>query len=271
MPRLAVLGEPIAHSRSPVMHSAALEELGLAGAWTYEAIEVPAEEFDGLVRSLAGRGFAGVNVTVPHKLRALALADEASVAAREVGAANTLTFAKGRITADNTDVIGIADAFPGTVRGARALVLGAGGSARAAVWALREAGADVAVWNRTAERAAALAAEMGVEAASGTAGFKIWVNATTVGMDTPDGGHHLAEARVANLKDLPIADDGLDAEVVMDLAYGKRETALIEAARQAGARTVDGLEVLARQGAASLRIWTGESPSLETMLRAARG
>ena len=94
MPRLAVLGQPVSHSRSPAMHSAALAEMGL-GEWSYEAIEVSPEGFEELVRSLPEQGFAGVNVTVPHKLSALAVADEATDAAREIGAANTLTFAGG--------------------------------------------------------------------------------------------------------------------------------------------------------------------------------
>src|SRR5687767_7982509 len=103
MPRLAVLGQPVSHSRSPAMHSAALAELGLGGEWTYEAIEVSPSGFDELVRSLPGMEFRGVNVTVPHKVAALAVADSASEAARAIGAANTLTFAGGNIHADNTD------------------------------------------------------------------------------------------------------------------------------------------------------------------------
>ena len=107
MPRLAVLGRPVAHSRSPAMQNAALAELGLAGEWSYEAIEVAPEDFAELVRSLPGEGFAGVNVTVPHKLAALAVADAASAAAHAIGAANTLSFARRRIAAENTDASGI--------------------------------------------------------------------------------------------------------------------------------------------------------------------
>ena len=137
--RLAVLGQPISHSRSPAMHTAALAELGLADEWSYEAIEVAPEDFDERVRAMPGEGFVGANVTVPHKLAALAIADEASEAARAIGAANTLTFADGRIAAENTDATGLLDALPESPSGARALVLGAGGSARAVVWALVDA------------------------------------------------------------------------------------------------------------------------------------
>lgn len=251
------------------MHTAALAALGLSPEWSYEAIEVSPEDFSGLVRSLPGDGFAGVNVTVPHKLRALAVADTASAAARAIGAANTLTFAEGRIHAENTDAIAIAEALAGSADGKKALVLGAGGSARAAVWALREAGAEVNIWNRTAERAEMLAAEfkVGLDAENP----QIVVNATTVGLETANGVHPLRGSGGSDLKALPVFDDGLQAEVVMDLVYGLRETELIAAAKTAGATTVDGLEILVRQGGASLRTWTGTDPPLDVMRCAARG
>jgi len=250
------------------MHSAALAEMGLAQEWTYEAIEVSPEDFEGLVRSLPEQGFRGVNVTIPHKVAALSIADEASEAAREIGAANTLGFADGLIAAENTDAAAIAEALPYAPRGARALVLGAGGSARAAVWALREAGAEVNVWNRTSAKAEALADEMGV--GLDPRDPEIVVNATAVGLEAATGVQPLSERGEPDLKPFPVFDDGLKAEVVMDLVYGSRETDLIEAARAAGAATVDGLEILARQGAASLRLWTGMEPPLGTMRRAAR-
>ncbi len=132
------------------MQNAALAELGLGGTWSYEAIEVEPEGFEELVRSLPGAGFAGVNVTLPHKEAALALADRASAAATAIGAANTLSFGGGEVAAENTDAPALIEALPRPAAGARALVMGAGGSARACAWALREAGAEVAIWNRTA-------------------------------------------------------------------------------------------------------------------------
>lgn len=267
MPRLAVLGQPVAHSRSPAMHTAALTEMGIGGEWTYEAIEVSPEGFDDLVRSLSAKGFRGVNVTVPHKVAALAIAGVASDAAYEIGAANTLTFANGRIEAENTDAEGIVGSLPHSPAGMTALVLGAGGSARAAVWALKEAGADVSVWNRTESKARALAAELGVEAGARPA--QIVVNATTVGLQGAHEGQHLHGGGLPHLKHLLAPDDGLKVEVVLDLVYASKETDLITAAKTAGAVAVGGLEVLARQGAASLRIWTGKDPPLQTMRRAA--
>ncbi|HEX4304773.1 MAG TPA: shikimate dehydrogenase, partial [Solirubrobacterales bacterium] len=107
MPSLAVIGHPVAHTRSPDMQTAALAELGLAGEWTYGAIDVDPESFEVEVAELAAAGdYAGVNVTLPHKEAALAIADEASEGARAIGAANTLTFSDGRIAAANTDAGG---------------------------------------------------------------------------------------------------------------------------------------------------------------------
>ncbi len=268
--RLAVLGQPISHSRSPAMHSAALAELGLAPEWSYEAIEVSPGDFETRVLAMPDQGFVGANVTVPHKVRALELAEEASAAAREIGAANTLSFGGGKIVADNTDAAGFLNALPDSPAGKRALVMGAGGSARAVAWALVTGGAAVRIWNRTAAKAERLAAELGGEAVDAGAGrlsvgdFDLVVNATTVGMGAPD-------ERSADLKSLPIDADGLgERHQLVDLAYGPVETELARAAKARGATVVDGLEVLVRQGAASLRIWTGLEPPVETMRRAAR-
>jgi shikimate dehydrogenase len=264
--RLAVLGQPISHSRSPAIHTAALAELGLSGEWSYEAIEVSPDGFDARVRAMPGEGFVGANVTVPHKLAALALADQASEAARAIGAANTLSFAGGRIAAENTDAAGFLDSLPAPPAGKRALVLGAGGSARAVVWALVAGDAEVSIWNRTQEKAERLAAELGTQAgASGD--FDLLVNATTVGMGTAGGPAELG----ADLKALHLDADSLDERhQVVDLAYGSDETELVRVAKARGATVVDGLEVLVRQGAASLRIWTGMDPPIETMRQAAR-
>jgi shikimate dehydrogenase len=276
MPRLAVLGYPVSHSRSPAMHNAALAELGLADEWSYEAIEVAPDAFADLVRELPGDGFAGVNVTVPHKLEALRIADFASDAASAIGAANTLSFAGhgGAISAENTDATGLLAAIDAPVHGLRTLVVGAGGSARAAIWALHNAGAEVHVWNRTSSRAAALALEFGVETAPNlapglvsSAPYDLVINATTVGLE--QAATHAPTP--ADLKAHPVDADSIDAKkTVVDLVYGTHETALAARARASGARVIDGFEVLIHQGAASLRIWIGIEPPLETMRRAAR-
>jgi shikimate dehydrogenase len=280
--RLTVLGHPVAHSRSPAMHNAALAELGMAGEWSYEApIDVAPEDFERKVRELAAADFAGVNVTVPHKEAALRLADTASPEAEAIGAANTLVFSAVRVEAHNTDAGGLLAALPGSLRTRRALVLGAGGAARAAIWALARSGAaldagsappegadggiepiEVDVWNRTGQRAAAVAARLGGRpvACFEPSDYGLIVNATAVGLHGEDPFEHL-----------PLRPGSFREQVVVDMVYGDRPSKLIEVARAEGADTVDGIEVLVRQGAISFQIWTGRKPPLDAMRAAARG
>jgi shikimate dehydrogenase len=246
-----VLGFPVRHSRSPAMMNAAFAELGLD--WRYLHLPVPPALFADTVRALPGSGYRGANVTIPHKLAAHAIADELSEAATAIRAVNTLSFEGGRIAGDNTDAGGLIDALGGA-RPATALVLGAGGAARAAVWALREAGAEVSVWNRTRARARALADEFGVGAAERPDATELLVNATSVGLE-PD----------AELEALPL----VDAATVVDLVYGTGPTAFARRAEARGARVVDGLDVLVHQGARSLERWTGRQAPVETMREAA--
>ena len=266
--RLAVLGQPISHSLSPVMHNAAFAALGLADEWVYEAIELSVEEFDDGTRDLARRGFVGANVTVPHKRAALSLADDATRRAREIGAANTLTFDAGSIRADNTDAPGLIAALREDPSDVRALVLGAGGSARAVVWALARAGAHVSVWNRTAENAEALADAFEVttlrpDGPLPLSDYELIVHATAVGLGGP---------RASDLDQLHVVEADLDADhTVVDLVYGEESTSLLRAAEAAGATTVDGREILVRQGAESFRIWTGLEPPLDAMRTAVGG
>lgn len=273
MPRLAVIGHPVAHSRSPAMQNAALAALGLGEEWRYEALDVTAEGFEERVRAMAGEGFAGANVTVPHKQAALALADTPSEMAREIGAANTLVFADAEIHAHNTDADGFLAALAEPPRGRRALVLGAGGAARAVVWALAREGAEVEVWNRTAERAERLCAELGgtpiAVGETGGAGkrpcgldqsaYELIVNTSAAGLDGEDP-----------FQSLPLVADRFSAEqTVVDMVYGEDFSPLLAAAASAGATVVDGIEILVQQGGLSLRIWTGREPPLEVMRAAA--
>jgi shikimate dehydrogenase len=274
MKRLAVIGHPVSHSRSPAMQNAAIDALGLDG-WRYEAIDVSPDEFAARVRELGAEGFVGANATIPHKEAALAVADDASAAAAEIGAANTLSFTEEGIRADNTDAPGLIAALPGPPSGLGALVLGAGGSARAAAWALARQGARVEVWNRSAERAETLVRDLtgavaesageleavGSERARGP-GHELIVNCTSVGMSGDAADPFQA---------LPIDPERLGAQViVVDLVYGESDTELVREARSRGAVVVDALEVLVRQGAESLRIWTGLEPPLDAMREAAR-
>jgi shikimate dehydrogenase len=261
MERLGVLGWPIRHSRSPAMFRAAFAALGMTD-WHYGLLPVPPELFDETVRALPGAGFTGANVTMPHKHAALALADEPTERARAIGAANTLTFAGDRILADNTDAPGLIDALPFSPAGRRALVLGAGGTARAAVWALLDAGAaEVLVWNRTPQRAARLCDELGGRAVTRPEAADLLVQTTSVGHDDEDHFEHL-----------PLERDALGAYAcVVDYVYAGGRSALLDAASAAGAAVVDGQELLVRQGARGFERWTGIAPPLDAMRAGVRG
>jgi shikimate dehydrogenase len=262
--RLGVLGWPVAHSRSPLIQNAALRTVGLGG-WRYQLLPVPPGLFGETVRALPRAGFRGANVTIPHKQAALAVADTASAAARAIGAANTLLFERssGSIEADNTDAPAIIAALPWPARGRTALVLGAGGSARAAVWALLDAGAaEVRVWNRTPERARALCDELGggvlVDRAEPA---EILVHCTSRGLDGSE----------PMFKGLPLgADDVSGYDCVVDLVYTHTETPLVRAARERGIPVADGLELLVRQGALSFERFTGVAAPVDVMHAAAQ-
>jgi shikimate dehydrogenase len=264
--RLGVLGWPVAHSRSPAMQNAALAAAGLTH-WRYQLLPVPPELFAELVRALPGASFRGVNVTIPHKGAALALSTAPTDRARAIGAANTLTFEPGEeIVADNTDAPAILAALPLSIAGRSALVLGAGGSARAAVWALLDAGArEVRVWNRSADRARQLAHALGAiplpaVPAAGALPADVLVNCTSVGLDGFDPFDRL-----------PLdADDLGKYGCVVDLVYTAGGTALVAAALKRGVPVVDGLELLVRQGALSFERFTGRPAPVEAMRAAVR-
>jgi shikimate dehydrogenase len=308
---LGVLGWPVAHSRSPAMHNAALTALGMTEDWHYQRLPVTPELFAETTRALGGAGFSGANVTIPHKQAALALADRASEAARAIGAANTLSFhADGTIAAENTDAPGLIAAMEGEagwadgpvagwvdgpvagwaegradepargravkregeregghpIRGRTVLVLGAGGSARAAIWALREAGAsEVSVCNRTHERALALARELGVRAVDRPERADILVNCTSVGLQLSASEGNDPYNQLGLLH-----DQVGEYSYVVDLVYRNGQTPLLAAAERHGVRTLDGLEILVAQGALSFELWTGRQAPREIMRHAAR-
>jgi shikimate dehydrogenase len=262
-PLCGVLGYPVAHSRSPAIQNAAFEACGLD--WRYVKLPVRPELFEATVVALPQSGYRGANVTIPHKVAALKVADVPSPAARAIGAANTLVFGDGRIDADNTDAGGLLEALGAPVTGLRATVLGAGGAGRAAAWALRDAGAaEVVVWNRTPERAEALARELEVSAATAPGPADLLVNATSVGLDQAPSDDALAA--------LGLRDADPPATVV-DLVYrgDGGPTPVAAWAARGGANVVDGLEVLVRQGALSFTLWTGLPAPLDAMRAAARG
>jgi shikimate dehydrogenase len=262
--RLGVIGWPVSHSRSPAMFEAAFAACALS-EWSYQRLPLAPELFEQSTRALGASGFVGANVTIPHKERALALADRASDAARAIGAANTLTFLEdGTIEAQNTDAPGLIAALGRSPRGLSALVLGAGGSARAVVWALLDAGASrVSVWNRTPDRARALAGDLGAEVVSSPAPAEILVNCTSVGLER-------SASEPEELNQLGLNADQVGRyPYVIDLVYREGLTPLLAAAQAHGLATVSGLDVLVAQGALSFERWTGLQAPLPAMRRGA--
>ncbi|MEA2626868.1 MAG: shikimate dehydrogenase [Candidatus Binatota bacterium] len=271
---IAILGDPVEHSRSPAMHNAAFAALGLD--YVYLALRVvPAD----LRRALAGvraLGLAGLNVTVPHKERILPLLDEVSPLAREIGAVNTVVRRSERLVGDNTDGRGFARALARggfRPRGKRVVLLGAGGSARAVGWTLVRAGAArITVLNRTAGRAAMLARWLGrggrTETASGpldqaedarlVRDADLIVNCTSIGLDGRSRPPLAISATPPGCR-------------IQDLVYGSRDTPLVRQARRLGRTAEGGLAMLLEQAALAFRLWTARSAPLEIMERALRG
>jgi shikimate dehydrogenase len=245
------------------MMQAALSAAGLSG-WRYQLLPIPPDLVAETVRALPAAGFRGVNVTIPHKAAALALSDVASDAASAIGAANTLLFEPdGVIMAENTDAPALLTALPVPPARATALVLGAGGSASAAVWAMLSAGAsEVRIWNRNPERARRLAERFQARAVHTVEPADLLIHCTPVGM----GGD------LDTFKQLPLAADELAMfGCVVDFVYGEEETPLVRSARRLNVPVVDGLDLLVGQGALSFQHFTGLPAPIEEMRAAARG
>ena len=264
-PRVACLiGWPAAHSRSPLIHHYWLRKLGIEGGYSIEA--VPPEGFSDFVRRLSAHGFVGANVTIPHKERALALSLP-DARARAVGAANTLWIESGELRSTNTDVEGFLANLDACAAGwdtaEEALVLGAGGAARAVVFALIERGiARIRLVNRTMERAQSLADQFGASvrvSAWDTIGEQLaraslLVNTTSLGM-------HGQPALDIDVGRLP------PQAVVTDLVYAPLETPLLIAAKAKGLKTADGLGMLLHQAVRGFELWFGQRPQVTAELR----
>lgn len=257
--KLGLIGDPVDHSLSPVMMRAALRARGLEG--DYHLLPTPARLLGERLDEVRA-DFRGVNVTVPHKRRVMDRLDAVEPEARRVGAVNVIVNEGGRLVGHNTDAAGFyralerADALPG-----EALVLGAGGAARAVVHALVSAGWLVGVHNRTLERAQRLVEELGGwlvvpgKLEKAVRRTPMLINATSVGLGDPNAS--------------PLPEGWLpEAGVVVDLVYAPLETRLLREARAAGLRTLDGLGMLLGQGALAFELWTGQ-PAPEAAMEAA--
>jgi shikimate dehydrogenase len=261
-----VCGHPIAHSRSPAIHGHWLARYGIAGSYT--AIDVAPDDFADFIRRIGENGYAGGNVTIPHKEAACRLVERRDQAAEEIGAVNTLWFEDGVLCGGNTDAVGFAanldDLAPGWAEnGGTAVVLGAGGAARAVLFALKQRGySDIRIVNRTAARAAELADHFGrgvtahaPEAAPDLLGeADLLVNTTALGM------HGNTEIAVDPAR-LP------DNAIVTDIVYVPLETPLLAAARRRGLKTVDGLGMLLYQAVPGFERWFGRRPEVDAELR----
>jgi shikimate dehydrogenase len=267
--KAGVMGWPIAHSRSPALHGWWLEQYGVDGAYVPMAVKPP--DLGTALRALPVLGFAGCNLTIPHKEPAVALIDRVDAVAGRIGAVNTIIVAgDGSLEGRNTDGYGflanLRNGEPGwSARRGAAVLIGAGGAARAIIVALLDDGApEIRVVNRTAGRAASLASEFGprivpiawAERREALAGAALLVNTTSQGMD--------GETAL----DLPLDALPLDA-LVNDAVYVPLETPLLEAARRRGNKVVDGLGMLLHQARPGFAAWFGIEPAVTPALRAA--
>lgn len=278
MPRIVgIIGDPIAHSLSPAMHNAAFAALDLP--WTYLAMRVRPADLAAAVRGLVALGWAGFNVTIPHKEAIIPLVHDLDADARRIGAVNTVRIEHGRLQGYNTDAPAVVEALQrggAAIAGSACLVLGAGGAGRAAAFALAgAAAARLVILNRTVERAARLAEAVAAAAPACTVrgaplepevvgravqDAAIVVQATPATMSAAMGG---AGGRAAWLDALRA---GLHSGMtVLDMVYTPRWTELLQAAREAGARPVSGLAMLVYQGAASFALWTGQAAPVDVM------
>ena len=247
-----VLGNPVRHSLSPIIHNGAFQRMGLNAA--YLAFEV--KNLEEAVRGIRGLGIRGVSVTIPFKTQIIPFLDQLEEVAGKIQAVNTIRQEGGKLIGYNTDWSGALGALEEKVdlTGKKVFLLGAGGAARAIAFGLKERGCRVFIGSRSPEKAAALAEELGVVhrplPIAGRLDADVLVNATSAGMSPND-------------EESPVPKEVLDKEMtVMDIVYKPLRTKLLREAEERGCRTIDGLEMLARQGAAQVEIWTGRKPEI---------
>jgi shikimate dehydrogenase len=263
MKKACVMGHPVAHSRSPMIHNHWLKQLGIPGV--YELKDLQPDEFVPFVTHLAANGYVGGNVTLPHKEAAYRIVAARDPASEAVGAVNTLWLENGRLMGGNSDVHGfianLDDRAPGwSVPGCKVVILGAGGASRSAVYAFRQRSVGVHIVNRTLSRAQELAQKFGATAHGWhevprlLSQADVLVNCTSLGMQGKDP----LQVDLTPLK---------KSAVVYDIIYVPLETALLAQARTRGHRTVDGLGMLLQQAGFGFRKWFGGDPKVTPELR----
>jgi shikimate dehydrogenase len=267
MKLFGVLGDPVSHSLSPVMHNAAFKALGMD--CEYHAFRVSPDSLHDAIHGAYALGFGGLNLTIPLKEKALEIVKPTELS-KKIGAVNTIDFKNG-IMGYNTDGLGASMALAGSgadIKGKNVLLLGAGGAARAIAFTLATEGAIVTIANRTPQRAISLAKEAarsGKVSASGLENLRILVknsdiliNSTSIGM-------------FPKVSDTLVTSDMMHRDlVVFDIVYNPLDTRLLREAKKAGAKTIDGVMMLVYQGAEAFKIWTGKTPPVDIMEKAVR-
>ena len=267
--RCGIVLHPASHTRSPAMHRRAYEVLGIRAR--YEVFDTPPAALGAIIARARAEGFRQLAISIPHKQAVMAHLDSIEETARRIGAVNTVTRveAKGgaKLVGANTDWLGLTRALARetSIRGRRAVVLGAGGTARAAAFALAQGGAQVQILNRSAARATALASDLGggICAAPGGLGalceleYDVLVNTTSVGLRSDESPVPAEALRTLN------ADS-----VVFDSVYEPEETRLLREARARGARCISGKWMLIEQALEQLRLWTGRAPDASVLAEA---
>lgn len=265
---LAIIGHPVSHSLSPLMHNSAFQALGLP--YLYAMYDIEPEGLSKAVQDLKSLGFVGYNVTIPHKQAIIQHLDGVDETAKAIRAVNTVSISNNKSLGYNTDVLGIVRALEplkNRIASQPVLVLGAGGAARAAVFALQRLvnATEITIAARSKERGASILADFKIKSGkivsfapaeinSVVSRCSLIVNATPVGM------HPLVD-------DSPLSDNAplIGGHIVFDLIYRPLETKLLRLAKKAGATAVGGLEILIQQGAAAFEIWTGKKMPLDTV------
>ncbi|VVB84610.1 Shikimate dehydrogenase (NADP(+)) [uncultured archaeon] len=267
MKLFGVLGNPVSHSLSPVMHNAAFKALGMD--CEYHAFRVSTENLEKALNGASALGFGGLNLTIPLKEKALDIVKPTELA-KQIGAVNTVDFKAGMV-GHNTDGIGAKMALSHAgivIRGKNVLLLGAGGAARAIAFQLAKDGANVTIANRAIERAEVLARDVikvGKANASGFDGLYELINNSDILINSTSVGMH------PKISETLVTSDMMHKDLaVFDIVYNPQNTMLLREAKKAGATTIDGVMMLVFQGAEAFRIWTGKTPPVDVMEKAVR-
>ena len=266
---LAIIGHPVEHSLSPLMHNVAFQTLGMH--YLYASYDIEPANLQDAVHDMKKHEFAGFNVTIPHKEAVIGFLDDLDFESKSVGAVNTVAVQNGRLVGYNTDVFGILKSLEPhkeTLEGKKVLVIGSGGAARAVLYALTKyfRPSEITVAARSGEKAKSMVKSLKIANARvagfalepRTSGeFSLLVNATPIGMFPESDASPLPESYNVH-----------DHQIVFDLIYRPLETKLLQRAREAGAKTISGLEMFIHQGAKAFEIWTGENMPLDEVRKA---